>query len=200
MITAALAIVIISAPGSAQRLEVTPFVGYQFFGSLGVVEGDLNILDSENYGFTIDYTLNREYQLEVLYIRQQTRVELEEQPLGTTRELFDIDVEYFQLGAVYRYHFGNIHPFVSGGLGMTEFDPKEPNVSNEYWFSASFGGGVKVLAAKRLGIRLQGRLLLPIEFSGGALFCGGGQGCTVILTGGTAIAQVDLSAGLVLHY
>jgi len=191
--------IMLSSPCWAQRIEFTPFVGYQFFGSLNVREGELNINDSENFGFTLDFDIRSDIKIEALYIRQQTDLELKEQPLGVTRKLFDMDVEYYQLGILYETSYGKIRPFAALTVGVTEFDPKSNLYDNEWLASATIGGGLKVRLSRSLGLRLQGRLLLPFNFVGGTLFCGTG-GCGVGLTGGAAIAQVDMNAGVTIYF
>lgn len=88
---------------SAQRGELTAFGGWQFGGHLGVREGELRLQANENFGGMLNFDLRPGIQLELSYTRQASVLELKEPPLGTRRELFDMTVEYFQIGALYQY-------------------------------------------------------------------------------------------------
>ena len=92
-----------AVPASAQKAEITPFIGYQFGGELRVRDGDLRLQDDINYGLVLNYTLSRQGQLEVSYTRQDTRVEYSEFQVGT-RPIYDVSVNYWQIGGLYRFN------------------------------------------------------------------------------------------------
>lgn len=84
------------------------------------------------------------------------------------------------------------YPYVMGGLGMTIFSPGTPsvtlNTSTQYLFSISVGGGLRARMSDRVDLRLQARLLLPMNFESGAFYFGSGGGA-VSLSGGTIMPQ-----------
>ena len=54
----------------------------------------------------------------------------------------------------------------------------------------------------KIGIRAQGRFLIPITFSGAGMYCGigtGGSGCSIGTSGWGTILQGDISGGLVIR-
>jgi len=191
----------------AQKLEITPFGGYFFAGKMAVREGDLNIKNDANYGVTIDFTIMRDGQIELMYNRLDTRLVLKEYPTGVNKDLFDMSVNYFHIGGIYRAkEIEKGYLFTCFSLGATLFSPAESTydldgekvtLSDEWRFSIALGGGVKYFLSDKIGIRTQIRLLMPIYFAGGSLYFGTG-GSGVSLGAGTVLAQADVTAGLII--
>ncbi len=190
--------------GSSPRgIEITPFIGYQFAGSVPVSNGKFDLKDSEDYGLSLDIPLpmREGVQLELLYIRMDTRMEISKYSYGvvTERETFDMTVDYWQIGGlnVFQMPGSNVAPFGGLTLGASHFKPKGTARGDEWFFSATLGAGVKIYASERIGIRLQGRLLMPFQWGGGGLWCGTG-GCSVGVGTSSVFLQGDLSAGLMI--
>jgi hypothetical protein len=184
---------------TTRGIEITPFYGWMFGGSLSVREGDLNIKDNDNFGIAVDIELpyGGGKQLELLWVMQNSRLDLKRYPSGITETLFDIVTHYFHIGGVYGVRQGNVMPFGSLTLGATLFHPKEEDVSDEWRFSATFGLGAKIYVSERVGLRLQGRLMMPFQWGGGGLWCGTG-GCSAGVGTSTTILQGDLTGGLII--
>ena len=104
--------------------------------------------------------------------------------------------EYFHLGVVQSAASGTVQPFGTVSLGATVFKP-DGAWGNEWFFSAIFGAGAKIYATESVGFRLQGRLLAPMRWGGGGLWCGP-AGCTVGAASYTTLVQVDISAGVMI--
>ena len=187
--------------GSNNRgIELTPFAGFQFGGRLDVVEGTLNIIDTEHYGIMIDLPVEFNTQLEFFYSHQPTELELETYgPFAETRTLFDMSVEYWHIGVVRGLQQGNILPFGSFSIGLANFNPKESGIDSVQRFSVGMGAGVKAYMNDKIGFRFQGRFLFPIQWGGGSLFCGT-DGCSVGVGGTTSIVQFDLTGGLIIMF
>ena len=185
------------SPVRAQQVEVTPLVGYQFGGKFTVQRGTLNIKDDLNYGVIMDITVKPNAQLELSYSRQDTRVEF--RGVGFENVNIDATVEYWQIGGLVEYPKDRVRPFGLFTLGATHFNPKATGVSSVWRFSGTIGGGVKVFLSPNVGLRLQGRLLLPYISGGSTIFCGLPGGCYVTL-GGTVLLQADVTAGLILAF
>ena len=187
--------------GFAQGVEISGYYGYQFGGKLTAIEGDLDIIDSEVYGVTLDIDLPMKPggQIELLYSRQDTRLELKNYPSGEKEDLFDLVVEYYQIGGLQTASLPNpmIKPFGVFTLGAIRFLPKDSAYEDEWKFAITLGFGVKIFPSDRIGIRLQGNLLMPIMTTGGGLWCGGG-GCAVGISSATAIIQGNVMAGLII--
>ncbi|MCK5703434.1 MAG: hypothetical protein KAI29_19885, partial [Cyclobacteriaceae bacterium] len=86
-------------------------------------------------------------------------------------------------------------PYTLATLGATLFDAKDSSLNDEWRFSISFGIGGKFYLSDKFGIRLQTRLLMPMTFSGGGMWCGTG-GCSVGAAGWITLVQFDFTAGV----
>ncbi|MCK5210740.1 MAG: hypothetical protein KAQ79_22070 [Cyclobacteriaceae bacterium] len=179
---------------SAQT-EIFGFGGYMMTTNVPVAQGDLQIKDVPDYGLGVDITMKRGTELEFLWISAQTHVKLKEYPSGFTKDLFDMNVHYFQVGVVQEMGRGKARPFIAFTIGATLFDAKDATLSDEWLASLTFGGGGKFDLSKSFGIRLQARILMPLIFSGGGLWCGTG-GCGVGVGSWTPFVQFDLTAGV----
>ena len=183
--------------------EITPSYGYLVSTNLRTTDGDLVIKDSPDYGLTLDigHTNLKGAKLQLMYNRQDTRMELKEYPSGSRKELFDVIIEYWQLGVVREVPIQSkkVKPYGVVGLGAANFNPVGSAWSNEWFFSAHFGGGLKVFLSDAIGIRLQARALLPFTFSGGSFWCGTG-GCSVGVGSYSSIMQFDFTAGLIIAH
>lgn len=179
--------------------SLTPFYGYQFGGRASTYEGEIRIKDSENMGVTLDVPYTGNTTIQLLYIYQDTSLQFTNKYTGITRDLFDMSVQYFHIGGTAEVAKGATTSFVSGSLGATYFDPDKAGISSETLFSLSFGMGLLKEINKRIALRFQGRLLIPIQYAGGSMFCGSG-GCSIGLSGGTSILQGDVTAGVVIRF
>ena len=190
----------------AQKFEITPFYSYQFNGKVVGYYGDLNIRNASAYGAMMDITVRKGMQIELFYSRSDTRVDYLEFR-GPTYRLTDVSVNYLQLGFLRTVKkIDNISVFGIGSLGATLFSPsgKDYNETPEkyyyedWWlFSVTLGGGAKIMFSKSIGLRLEGRLLMPITWAGGGFMIGTG-GSGFYIGGGSAILQASLSAGLII--
>ena len=156
---------------SAQRVEITPFGGFQFGGDLRIQSGDLDVSSGLNYGFTIDVSFTPGGKIEFLYTRQETDLELEDGTTGAVSTLFDMAVEFIHVGVVYEWNLEKVKPFVVLTGGMTRMAPKGVDRESEQWASGMFGGGVKTFISEQVGVKAQGRLAFSLVRAGDELFC-----------------------------
>ena len=178
--------------------QAEPFVfgGYMTFSSMAVREGDLQFSDGPDYGIGLDYHIRSGMAVEVLWISTKTDARLKEYPSGFTRDLFDMDVHYFQIGGVQEINpRKKARPFFAFTVGATLFDAKDASLTDEWLFSITLGGGGKFDLSKSVGIRLQARMLVPLVFSGGGLWVGTG-GASVGVGTWAPIVSFDFTAGI----
>jgi len=192
-------------PGFAQqgapwnRVEITPFVGYQFGGKIRVRDGYLKVKDDVNFGFVLDITLRPGAQLEFMYSRQST-VMRADTFYNPEEMLFDMAMEYYQIGGLYEvYRADMIRPFGVMTLGLAHLSPKPNEISSEVRFAFGLGGGVKVFPSQHFGLRLEGRLHFPFISGGTGFWCGLPGGCAVTV-GGELMVQASLNAGLIFAF
>jgi hypothetical protein len=114
-----------------------------------------------------------------------------------------VTVQYFQIGSIYQLPKENVQPFLGVYLGAVMFHPKGQaqglQFEDKWSFAMSFAGGVKLYASDKFGVRLQGRLLMPMYFSGGGVYVGTG-GAGVGVGAGVPIVQGDLGLGVFLRF
>jgi opacity protein-like surface antigen len=189
------------------KLEIAGYYGYSWTFSrhvCGVREcGDIDVKSSGFWGIEVDINAAPGMQVALLYNRQDSDITFR-RPIGVTETVTDVAVEYYHVGVLKGVPMGKVMPFGGGTLGATRYaygavrdDSGNPvNVSDDWKFSFIFMGGAKVYLSDRLGLRFQGRLPFTIWSGGLSIGCGfGGCGGGV---SGYGVAQIDLSAGLML--
>ncbi|MFC1799501.1 hypothetical protein ACFL2Z_01125 [Candidatus Eisenbacteria bacterium] len=212
VLASVLCVLLLSGAASAQKgFEITPIFGYAWTSRVNTYEGQFDIGNSSNWGILFNYDIgNYTYKgtaLEILYNRQDSRAEFYEAGTRIREDLFDMSVEYFQIGAANRLHYDKIEPFGEFLIGATRFAAKEDvtvgentfRPSDEWMFSMTLGAGVRLMLSERIGIRAHGRLLMPMSFSGGGLWCGFG-GCSVGVGSSSWFMQGDLGAGIIVRF
>jgi hypothetical protein len=204
-----------SAPASAQMyaqrygestFEITPQASYFFSTDVAFSNADLNISDGAGYGLTLNVKIQRDLQFELFWVGSTTSAELLEyqgqnlpQPsLGT----FDIATNYFMAGATQMLKGTNVKPFGTFAVGAAWWSPTKTGqstveVSDEVRFAMGIGAGVKIFFSEKVGLRLHGRLLFPLNFTGGGMYFGTG-GAGLAVGAGIPVMQGDLSAGLII--
>lgn len=185
---------------SIAQVELFGFGGYMTYSSVPVREGNLSFEDGNNYGFGLDVGIDRGILVELNYTHNQTSARLRRFN-GGEEPLFDMNTHYFQLGAQYEFRRTSkqkAFPYTLVTLGATLFDAKNASLDDEWRFSVAMGGGGKFLFGKNFGLRLQARLLLPLTFSGGGLWCGTG-GCSVGVGSWATLAQFDFTAAFFIR-
>ncbi|RLD61951.1 MAG: hypothetical protein DRJ05_01450 [Bacteroidetes bacterium] len=188
----------VSAQG---KIELSPLVGYQFGGKLRMYEGDLKIKDDMNYGLAISTEMAQDTRLEFIWTSMQTSADFRPYyGYGYLEGGFDLNINYYQIGGLKEFPSGGaVVPFGEFTMGAVQFTPSDVNVSETWRFSVALGGGAKIWLSDRIGIRLQGRLLMPLYFQGVSLYAGtGGSGMGV--GAGVPILQGDFMAGLIFAF
>ena len=154
-----LGMLLVASAAGAQKVELTPFIGYQFgdwFTEWDDWDGhDTDVEDSETYGLLVDFAINRHAQIELLYSRQDTAFDTSRFHGPATS--LDLDVEYFQVGFLWQWiPKEEVRPFVVGSLGVASLDPERGR--GDTGFATSVGGGVKLLFNEHVGARFEGRV------------------------------------------
>lgn len=194
------------APAARSEVGVTltPMIGWQFGGTVRFIDGDLKIKDNVNYGGILSVKVAYETFIEVSYSVMSTTADFNSFRPPFQDQHFDLDVHYIQVGGLRDFKEGPLVPFGLLSLGATGFVPKELNVpghssSSSWSFSIALGAGLKYMFSSHIGIRLQGRFLMPLRFNGFGIYAGsGGVGGTVYST--VNILQGDFSGGLIFAF
>ncbi|MCK4548949.1 MAG: hypothetical protein KAU49_02230 [Candidatus Krumholzibacteria bacterium] len=196
-------VILASITGSAfaqdKGIMVTALGAYQWGGTLKGWDGEARLLDAGSWGIALDIPIRPDTYLELIYTRQVTDLTYREYGLGEpAQEVFDIAVEYYQVGGLYTVSKDGPKPFGTMTIGATRFAPQSSMYGSEWKFSAALGLGVIVPVTPRIGLRMHARLLLPFMYAGGGMWCGTG-GCSIGVSGGSAIVQGDVALGLVIR-
>ncbi len=189
--------VLISTEVYSQNLEISPFAGYMFAGSIATDKGKLNIKNDFNYGVFFDIPVEKTLQAEFWYSRLSTELILEPDTNEPSEKLFDMNVEYFHAGGIYMESLGRFRPFAAITVGATRFDPLDEEYEEDWRFSITVGGGGKYLLTKNIGLRFDWRVLLPVFLSNTTIYCTNG-GCIFHIEGGTTVFQAHLTGGIIV--
>jgi opacity protein-like surface antigen len=191
--------------------EITPVYNYAWTSRVATWDGDFDIGNSGSWGVMLNVDIEsytyKGTALEILYNRQDSKAEFYEYGTRIKEDLFDMSVDYYQIGVVNRLHYDQVEPFGEFLIGAARFSAKEDitiddrtfRPADEWMFAATLGAGVRLMLSERIGIRAHGRLLMPMTFSGGGLWCGGG-GCSVGVGASSWFLQGDVGAGIIFRF
>jgi hypothetical protein len=177
-----------------------------FAGSIQTTDGYIRLEDGPQYGGIFDYQVQRDTWVELSYAYLASHASFEPYYVNSGSLLtgFDMDVaiHYMQLGAIHQMPKGDVQPFLGIAAGAAIMSPgastyQNYNLEDVWRFAMSATGGLKIYLSDRVGLRLQGRLLMPVYFSGGSVWFGTG-GASVGVSGGIPVLQGDLGAGLMI--
>ncbi len=177
-------------------VEIAPFIGYRFGGSVYDYYGlQQSIQDSESVGVTLTLPIGRADGVELLYSHQGTDVPADS-PTGT--RTYPLDVDYWMLGGVHEFQGQNerLRPFLTGYLGAAIASSSQGSVNSASRFALGIGGGVKYDLGRTVALRFDARALFVFVNGGAGIFCGG-AGCAASFNG-NGLLQGEATAGIVL--
>ncbi len=195
MLTAlAVALLLGAAPARAQSVQITPFVGYAFGGSVRdtVLDESRSFDAALDYGGTLSFPIGESWRFELLYSRQETKLA---NGLGPS---LDVTIERYMGGFQEEKGEGNVRWFGTVWFGATRFVPGLGGFDSETKFGAGVGLGVKTFPAKNVGLRLEARGFYTLVKGEGGAFCA--SGTCLFAFSGTGLWQGDVSAGLILAF
>jgi hypothetical protein len=207
MRTVALVLGALAALGAANQtlaqgytaVEIAPFIGYRFGGSVGDTSSaaSYGIDAARSEGVTISVPVRRDRAVELLFSRQDTGVDVAVYP-GTQH--YALTIDHWMVGAVGEFpgHTGRAHPFVAAYLGLTQIQSRNGYVASNTYSTAALGGGVKLDMATHVAIRFDARGYAVFVGSGAGAICGP-AGCSVAFSG-NAMFQGEVAASVVLRF
>jgi hypothetical protein len=187
-----------------QYLDIVPTFGYHFGGRARFYEGDFKIEDNATYGITLSAPVEWGVRGEFSWSRSDSKGRFIPYIAGYEPDELEMASNYFLLGAMKELGEADINLKAFGGfhLGLAWFDSKDSRYYDEFRFSVGLAGGLEYMFTDHIGIRAQGRFLIPISFSGVGMYCGigtGGSSCGISGGGWGTILQGDFSGGLVIR-
>ncbi len=188
----AVAALVAATPARAQhQIEIAPFAGYRFGGSLeNTVTGDrYNLAADLAYGGVLEVRLSGVNRLTVLYSRQETEVD-------TLGGGIPVTLQYIQVGGTRDMtRSGAARPFVTGALGVGIADAPGSAVGTQTKFGLSAILGVKTPSTARVVVRAEARGYLTFVGEQAAAGTCGGGGCQIAFATGTLL-QGEVALGL----
>jgi hypothetical protein len=179
----------------AQRIELSPFIGYETGSTVYTSLGYLYIGGGMDYGASLDFSLGRNRYAEISYSHMMTTLNVDDG--SNERYLFDLGVNYYSIGILQETKpLSKISPYGLLTLGWVNFNPQTDDYSGENKMHVSLAGGVKIKATERIGLRLQARLLMPI-FYAGANFNASTGGTSMNVSATSVAFQGDFTGALV---
>jgi len=181
-----------AAPATAQRIELTPFVGYQFGGDLAEVGDetiDIELDDSSVWGVMFDIDITHADQLEIAYSSQGTSL-VEGLPSS-----LDVGIDTLHVGAIRQYGRNQaVAPYVGLLLGATRFDVSGDSDTR---FSGAVSVGAKMIVADHLGFRFDGRVT-GIATGSDPISCTDDR--CIGYPDTSIIWQWSINAGVIIHF
>ena len=187
----------------AQRFEITPFGGIRVGGRFNLdtlPPTQLNLKDSITYGLSLGVFLTENYQVEIMWSRQDTKLFSDVEIIGfPSRELFKLYVDQWHINFMFVHgdETFRVRPFGLVGLGWTYFNPRN-NLGGESRFSFALGGGVRVYASDRFGMRFQVKYNPTYITSTGSVFFDPWYGY-IIVPYARYIHQWEFTFGLIIR-
>lgn len=186
----------------AQAVDLVPFAGFRFGGSLDTTTLSVNpqgpptsqsLNGALSYGGIVDIPISGPSALELYYSRQPTSLNgggSLAAPPG------DVTVSVMHIGFLQTLPSDDpaLSWFAEATGGATRFDIGGGNITRA---SLGVGGGFIWMPSKHVGLRADVRAILTFGGGGGSsLACSGG--CSVAISS-SAIAQGEISLGVVLR-
>ncbi|MEO8217547.1 MAG: hypothetical protein ABI718_10745 [Acidobacteriota bacterium] len=140
-------------------VELTPFAGFRTGGTITSAATDffgdaVKVNNSGTYGLLLDVPLSRDFQLELMANRQDSRLVRRGGLFEPENRIADVALTYYQVGGLWDLGGRNLRPFISLGIGGTTIKPDIPGVAAENRFSGNLGAGAKFFATSDCGSRL----------------------------------------------
>jgi hypothetical protein len=181
---------------SAQAVEITPFAGYRFGGGFFelLTAQPIDLDGTFALGAVLNVQLTEGVRFEGLYSHQRAELIV---PAGFGPQArVEVNVDHWLGGALQEFGRGRARPFVTGLIGLTRYASE---TDSEIRLAASAGGGVKLLPANRVGVRLDGRVLATLVDADGTVYACVVGGCLLALHA-DVVWQAEFTAGVVIRF
>lgn len=153
LLTVLMSVLLLPLPARAEikagSVEISPFVGYNFF------EKRQNLEDMPVFGGRLGYNFTEHFGIEA--VGEYIRSHVDDRKKRFTREgqftspIDGVNVTMYHLDLL--YHFmpkANFNPFIAAGYGAAHYSPK---INNKGMSIVNFGVGAKYWLAENIGLR-----------------------------------------------
>ncbi len=194
-----LALILLPMLAKSQEVQLIPFAGYQWGGKIYYSTGEIKIDDSKNYGIAMNVLIPGGRALHLEYMQQPTTFELRDY-VYTSGELeeYPVNLNWMQIGAMQHVMAGNVMPYAGLTLGALYANPRTSTIEDVWKFSFTLQLGLKYYINDKIGIRIHGGMLVPVQYTGFGLYFGSGGASTGVTTSST-ILQGEIGGGLIFR-
>lgn len=182
------------------RFEVTPLVGITTGGGFEQTFTPADIDDGTSFAIALNMQASVNTQYELLYSRQNNQ--LQSGGLFNGLSVFDLDIEYLQIGGTYLFDGKGLQPYIVATLGVSRFTPEPSDLDSETFLAFSGGGGLKYRINDSLGIRLEARGFSSFVKDETNIFCqtGADANVCVVTAEGDLVTQWSIGLGLAFRF
>ena len=184
----------------SQTVEITPFGGYVFPGTLNADGGSVYFRGNGQYGGMVSIGISRVIDVDLIYNRIDTKADVNIYNWHDNIHSGEVPVSinYMHIGFTKNFRVNQVvSPFVGFNLGSCLIYPKA-DYQSAWFFSMGITGGAKIYFSKRVGLRLQAQALAPIQGTGFYLFAGsGGSGGGVSVY--STLVQFGFTGGIIFR-
>jgi hypothetical protein len=184
--------------------DLSAMAGFKTNGDIGTNGGSIEIGDGPTFGAILDYRVNRYGSVELAWMYDSPDARfISINSLYPSTKTFAVHTHYFQFGGITSKPMGRTEPYVGLTLGGVYLVPDQIeyttggtlNAHDTWHFASTVSLGTKIWLSKSVGIRLEGRLLMPILFNSGGFYAGSG-GAGLYASGGVPSLQFAFTGGL----
>ncbi len=189
------------------RFAVTPFVGYRLGGDFEAddpSEAEVSLNDAASFGLVINVPAesiagDAYTEWEVYVSRQSAGVD--QAPAGVDPAI-DLDITHLLVGGTYVGAGEVMRPFLAAGIGAAHLSPGASGYESDTVFAFGLGVGGQFFADRRVGLRLEGRVLGAVIDSDSAMFCASGSegSACAFRASGDVLWQWEVFAGLTARF
>lgn len=179
--------VVTATPAAAQRIAVTPFVGWETAGSYPLTDattaqpaGDIQEMRADGgtaFGVAFDYSLTANWRAEFMWTGNPTTYSALSATTGQYSKAFNARIDQYQFGAL--YFLGEernaLRPFIGASLGFTH-DSNGNASPGRTAFGFGLGGGIEYGVSSHVAFRTDARWMPTYGSAGLGTFCDSGYG------------------------
>jgi hypothetical protein len=185
----------------AQVIELNGFYGWQLNGKANLYNGEFIMQNAPNYGGKLALGLSTTTFIELSYMRSDSEGYFKPYNISEgLGETYQYNSNYITVGGLQEVDLGKIRPFGTIGMGTVIWSTKELS-GNKWQFQFSLGAGLKFWLSERIGLRVQGSMMMPLVYNGAGFGCGigtGGSGCGGAIYTRITPVQGEFSGGIIL--
>jgi len=179
---------------NAQNVALTAYAGFMYNSQIYYYLGEANVSNSASYGADVEVYIKKRISFQLLYNRCDPNVkfiEYGELKSGT----FKMSIENIHTGLLMNFAYGSFKPYGSLTFGATRYHLKDLDVTDSWRFSIAPAFGTKIFINDIVGLKLQARLIVPMEFTDAKIFIETNKEDKVS-NFGIPIVHADFTAGI----